>query len=102
MDGWVERRSDAARLRVKQEREVAVSHSLAAAEHALVAEGVHVGRALAAAGLAFDALTFAAMRVLETSAEHDVDPAEALRSSPLVELIERSAERTTSILADNC
>jgi hypothetical protein len=95
---WAEERSDGAWERAWQEREVAVSHSLTEAEHALVREGVQIGRALAAAGLAFDASTFVAMRVLEASVEENLDPVHALRSSALRDLIERSAEVTTRIL----
>ena len=95
---WAEERSDGARERARQERDVAVSYSLTAAEHALVREGVQLGRALAAAGLPFDASTFVAMRVLEATVEESLDPVHALRSSALRDLIERSADITTSIL----
>jgi hypothetical protein len=100
MDGsWVEAYRQRAGERARQEREVAVSHALSAAEYALVREGVHVGRALAAAGLEFDPSTFVTMRVLETSVEEGVDPQEALRSVALRDLIARSAERCTSLLS---
>ena len=95
---WAEERSDAARERARQERAVATSYALTEAEHALVREGVQVGRALAAVGLAFDASTFVTMRVLETSVEGNLDPMHALRSSHVRDLIARSAELTTSIL----
>ena len=91
MDSWVEEHD--------RERESDISESLIDAEHALVWEGVHVGRALAAAGLPFDPTTFAAMRVLETSVEEDIDSFQTLRSAEIRDLIERSAELTTSILA---
>ena len=92
MDGsWVEEHD--------REREDDIADSLIDAEHALVWEGVHVGRALAAAGLAFDPATFAAMRILETSVEESLDSSHALRSTELRDLIARSAELTTSILA---
>jgi hypothetical protein len=82
-----------------RERESDISESLIDAEHALVWEGVHVGRALAAAGMPFDPATFAAIRVLETSVEEDIDSLQTLRSAEIRDLIERSAELTASILA---
>ena len=91
VDSWVEE-SD-------REREVDIADSLVDAEHALVWEGVHVGRAITAAGLPFDPTTFAAMRVLETSVEEDIDSFQTLRSGEIRDLIERAAELTTSILA---
>lgn len=80
------------------ERETDISESLIDAEHALVWEAVHVGRALAAAGLPFDPATFAAIRVLETSVEEDIDSFQTLSSAEIRDLIERSAELTSSIL----
>jgi len=91
VDSWVEEHD--------RERESDISESLIDAEHALVWEGVHVGRALAAAGLPFDPTTFAAMRVLETSVEEDIDSFQTLRSAEIRDLIERSSELTASILA---
>jgi hypothetical protein len=92
VDSWVEEHD--------RERENDISESLIDAQHALVWEGVHVGRTLAAAGLAFDPATFAAMRVLETSVEEDIDSMQTLMSVEIRDLIERSADLTTSILAD--
>jgi hypothetical protein len=91
VDSWVEEHD--------RERESDISESLIDAEHALVWEAVHVGRALAAAGLPFDPTTFAAMRVLETTVEEDIDSFQTLRSVEIRDLIERSAELTASILA---
>lgn len=85
--------------RERQEREVALSHALAEAEYALAREGAHVGRALESAGLEFDATTFVAVRVLETSVAENMDPAEALASSELRDLIERSAALASGLLA---
>jgi hypothetical protein len=90
VDSWVEEHD--------RERESDIAESLIDAQHALVWEGVHVGRALAAAGLPFDPTTFAAIRVLETSVEEDIDSFQTLRSAEIRELIERSAELTASIL----
>ena len=81
-----------------REREIDIADSLIDAEHALVWEGVHVGRALAAAGLRFDPATFVTLRILDTSVEESLDSSHALRSPELRELIARSAELTKSIL----
>jgi hypothetical protein len=89
----------AARARSRQEREVALAHALTRAEYALAQEGAHVGSALASVGLEFDAITFVALRVLETSAAEDMDPVEALSSFELRALIERSAALTDAMLA---
>jgi hypothetical protein len=88
------------RARERQEREVALNHALAEAEYALAREGAHVGRALASAGLEFDATTFVAVRVLETSVAENMDPADALASLELRRLIERSAALTSGLLAN--
>jgi hypothetical protein len=85
--------------RGRQEREVALSHALVEAEYALAREGAWVGRALVSAGLEFDAVTFVAVRVLETSVAENMDPADALASSELRDLIERSAALATGLLA---
>lgn len=65
-------------LRARQERELATRHLVAVMEYALAREAVSVGLALEAAGLAFDPLTFVAMRVLEASVAEHADPAETL------------------------
>jgi hypothetical protein len=90
VDSWVEEHD--------REREIDIAESLIDAEHALVWEGVHVGRALGAAGLRFDPVTFASMRVLETSVEESIDSFQTLRSAEIRELIERSAALMTTIL----
>lgn len=76
-----------------------MSHRLTTAEYALAHEGAEIGRALAAAGLDFDAHTFVAIRILESTIEEGLDLAHALRSATLRGLIERSAELTSGILA---
>jgi hypothetical protein len=85
--------------RVRQERDVQVAHRLTTAEYALAQEGAQIGRALAEAGLGFDAHTFVAIRILESTVEEGLDLAHALRSTVLRGLIERSTELTTGILA---
>ena len=86
--------------RARQERDVALTHALTRAEYALAHEGAQVGFALASAGLPFDAVTFVALRILETSAAEDMDPVEVLRLSRLRDLIHRSAALTDSLIAD--
>lgn len=85
--------------RLHQEREITLTHALTNAEYALAREGAEVGRALASAGLEFDAQTFVAVRVLEASVAEDMDPVEAVSSLELRELIERSAALTSGLLA---
>lgn len=92
-------RGHAAWERARQERELVTSHRLTAAEYALVREGVQIGRALADAGLEFDANTFVTLRVLESSIAENLDLAHALGSAVLRGLIERSAALTSGILA---
>lgn len=85
--------------RQQQEVEMTLVHSLIVAEYALAQECAHVGRALASAGLPFDAHTFVACRVLETSVAEDLDPVEALATNELRELIARSTELASGLLA---
>jgi hypothetical protein len=65
-------------LRARQEREVAVRHSVAAMEFALAREAASIGHLLARAGLAFDPLTFIATRILEASEAEHADPVDTL------------------------
>ena len=88
-----------AHTRARQEREVEVAHALTRAEYALAHEGAEIGRALASVGFDFDALTFAALRVLESSIAEDMDPVDALSLSHLRDLITRSAAMTDDVLA---
>ena len=85
--------------RARQERAIVISHALTSAEYALAQEGAQVGAALVSAGLEFDAITFVALRVLEASDAEDLDVVEALSSSKLRDLIERSAALTDALLA---
>jgi hypothetical protein len=61
-------------LRAEQERDIRTRHSVVELEVALATDAVHVGRAFADAGLAFDPLTFIASRVLEIALAEDADP----------------------------
>ena len=87
-------------LRVRQEREIALGHSLATAEHELAREAFLVGRLLEDAGLEFDPLTFVALRIVEGSNDEHVDPVACL--AVLVELgfLERSVALTFDLLED--
>jgi hypothetical protein len=73
-DGVDDESFDPAGLRHEQEREIRTRHSIVELEIALATDAVHVGRALAQAGLAFDPLTFIASRILEVALTEDADP----------------------------
>jgi hypothetical protein len=73
-DGVGDERFELAELRGEQEREIRTRHSIVELEIALATDAVHVGRALAEAGLAFDPLTFIASRILEVAVTEDADP----------------------------
>ena len=61
-------------LREQQERQIALGHSLTKAEHELAHEAFVLGRTLEQAGIAFDPLTFVALRIVEGSRDQHVDP----------------------------
>ena len=69
---------DARGLREGQEDEIALGHSLTAAEHALAREAVTLGRTFERAGIAFDPLTFITLRIVEGSSNEYVDPVACL------------------------
>lgn len=85
-------------LRARQERLVALSHSLTAAEHALAREAVVVGRTFEQAGLAFDPMTFVVMRILEGSIAEHADPVDCLRVLGALGLLDRSAAMAVELL----
>lgn len=87
-------------LRERQEREVAITHSLEMAEHALAEEACAVGTAFAQVGIAFDPITFVALRVLEASATATGDPLGSLEALDDIGLVRRSADRAAQLLAD--
>jgi hypothetical protein len=87
-------------VRARQEREVAIAHSLDAAEHALVEEAYAVGEAFARVGIAFDPITFVALRVLEAAANDTGDPLDCLEVLEELGVVRRSAERAAELLAD--
>ena len=68
-------------LRGRQEREIALGHSLTNAEYELAREAVAVGRTLQSAGIAFDPLTFVALRIVEGSRDEHVNAIDCLTSS---------------------
>jgi hypothetical protein len=86
--------------RAKQEREVALRHSVVAAEFALASEAVHVGRALRELGLDFDPVTFVAVRVLDGGSGDAGDPVEALSWFVADGAIERSVAMAIEELDD--
>ncbi len=65
-------------LRGRQEREIALGYSLTNAEHELAREAVAVGRTLKRAGIAFDPLTFVALRIVEGSRDEHVSAIDCL------------------------
>ena len=79
-------------LRSQQEAEIRTRHAIVELELTLAREAVHVGRAFAEAGLAFDPLTFIASRILDVAVAEDTDPQDLL--AWLIEdgSIERSVE----------
>jgi hypothetical protein len=85
-------------LRARQERLMALSHSLTAAEHALAREAYVVGRTFEQAGLEFDPLTFVVMRILEGSIAEEADPVDCLRVLGALGLLDRSAAMAVELL----
>lgn len=86
-------------LRARQDRDIAITHVLTTAEYALATEAAQIARAFAIVGLGFDAPTFVAMRVLESSVAEDLDLEHALSSSVIRGLIDRSAALSEELLA---
>ena len=87
-----------AEIRARQEGELATSHALASMEYALAHEAFQVGVALRQSGIAFDPLTFIALRILEAGAEELIDLCGLL--SVLLEngSLERSVEIAMDLL----
>jgi hypothetical protein len=75
-------------LRSSQDRDIAMSHALTSAEYALAFEAAQLDQAFALVGLDFDARTFVAVRILESSVAEDLDLEYALGSSVIRGLIE--------------
>ncbi|MGL6279852.1 MAG: hypothetical protein ACRC50_09885 [Gaiella sp.] len=63
-----------------QDREIALAHSLTAAEFALAREACAVGLLFERAGIAFDPATFVVLRIIEASLDGPSDPLECLRA----------------------
>jgi len=87
-------------LRERQEREIALGHSLASAEHALAREAFALGRTFESAGLAFDPLTFVALRIVEGSADEHVDPLTCLTRLVEFGFLDRSVALAVDLLED--
>ncbi len=85
-------------LRTRQERLVALTHSLASAEHALAREACVVGRTFEQAGLDFDPMTFVVLRLLEGSIAEQADPVDCLRVLAALGLLERSIALAIDLL----
>jgi hypothetical protein len=87
-------------LRERQEREIALRHSLARAEHELAHEAVALGRLLEEAGIDFDPLTFIALRIVEGSHDEHIDPIVCLNALVEFGLVERSVALVVDLLED--
>ena len=92
--------SDDEMLRLRQEREIALGHSLTRAEHELAHEAVALSRLLERAGLDFDPLTFVALRIVEGSNDEHVDPVACLNVLAEFGFLERSVALTLGLLED--
>jgi hypothetical protein len=87
-------------LRERQEREIALGHSLTSAEHALAQEAFALGLTFERAGLAFDPLTFVALRIVEGSDNEHVDPVECLELLVRFGFLDRSVALANDLLED--
>ncbi len=87
-----------AEIRARQEGELATSHALASMEYALAHEAFQVGLALRQSGIAFDPLTFIALRILEAGAEELIDLCGLLSVLSENGSLERSVEIATDLL----
>jgi hypothetical protein len=85
-------------LRRRQEREIALGHSLTTAEHELAREAFALGCTLGRAGIAFDPLTFIALRIVEGSCDEDVDPVDCLNVLVAFGFLERSVALAADLL----
>ena len=85
-------------LRRRQEREIALGHSLTRAEFELAREALAVGRTLERAGIDFDPLTFVAVRIVEGSNDEHVDPIDCLNVLAQLGFLERSVALAVGLL----
>jgi hypothetical protein len=87
-------------LRGRQEREIALGYSLTNAEYELAREAVAVGRTLKRAGIAFDPLTFVALRIVEGSRDEHVSAIDCLNVLMAFGFLERSVALAVDLLED--
>ena len=87
-------------MRERQEREIALGHSLTNAEHELAREAFALGRTLERAGIAFDPLTFVALRIIDGSRDEHVDPIDCLNVLVAFGFLERSVALAVDLLED--
>ena len=87
-------------LRECQENEIALGHSLTAAEHALAREAVTLGLTFERAGIAFDPLTFITLRIVEGSSNEYVDPVACLDVLVEFGFLERTVALAVDLLED--
>lgn len=98
MSDAAERSAGPAGARVRQDREIAVAHSMTAAEFALAREACAVGRVLDEAGIPFDPATFVAVRILEASVDGGAEPLDCLQVLRELGVVERSAGLARALL----
>ena len=87
-------------LRLRQEREIALGHSLTVAEHELAREAFALARTFEEAGVDFDPVTFVAMRIVEGSDAERVDPIDCLSTLVALGFLERSVALAVDLLED--
>jgi hypothetical protein len=85
--------------RSRQEREIALAHSLAAAERALADEAFAVGQVFDRAGIRFDPRTFVVLRVIEASLTGGAEPLDCLRALGERGVLDRSVGLAQTLLA---
>ena len=87
-------------MRERQERDVATSHALVEAEHALAFEAFVIGRVFIRTGIDFDPLTFIALRIIEASLDGPGDPVDALNALSDFGTVERAVALANGLLGD--
>jgi hypothetical protein len=85
-------------LRSRQEREIEFGHTLSEAEHDLAWEAFHFGRTLELAGIAFDPLTYIALRIVEGSIDEQTNPVDCLNVLGAFGFLERSVAIAVELL----
>ena len=87
------------RLR-SQEREIALGHSLTAAEHELAREALVLARTFEEAGIEFDPVTFVALRIVEGSDARARRSRRCLSALIALGFLDRSVALAADLLED--